>query len=119
MNLSTLEAMLSYIYTDSFDSSKTDLTELLLYADLFEMPELVKRCEQKMHESITVENSVEIFLSVFVHRSHAKNVFVSSKRFIGQNFEAVSKTMDWPKLASNPAALLEITQFFCQELKKN
>ena len=80
MKLSTLEDMLSFVYTDSFGGSKADLPELLINADMYQMPQLLKMCEQKMLEQLTVGNSVQLFIFTFKHQSIAKKSLQADKK---------------------------------------
>ena len=61
---------------------------------MYQMPQLVKMCEQKMLEQLTVGNAVQLFLFAFQHQSIAKNLYKPTKRFICQNFEAVTNSRD-------------------------
>ena len=85
--------------------------ELLSAADKYNIPALIKKCENNFCEIISAANAAECFLAAYLHQANdLKDVAV---KFIVENYDEVKKTPGMSLIAKqHPAALLEILAEF-------
>ena len=114
-----MEKLINFIYTDQV--KEDDLTiELLSAADKYNIPVLIKKCENKFCEIISVANAAECFLAAYLHQANAlKDV---ATKFIVENYEEVKKTDEMNLIVQqHPRALMEIIEafnLFCSKQRK-
>jgi hypothetical protein len=100
MDLSTLQEMLSFIYTNEFNEEKADISSLFSAADQYQILSLVSKCESLMIQRLSIENAAEFFYKSFLHES--AELKLASMDFIFKNFEAVKATDGWAEVKRNP-----------------
>ena len=100
-------ALLRYLYTDKVEIQLDMTMELFEAAEKFGVNRLKLICEQQMLSSITVENAASIFYAADQHS--AMGLKDKCLTFILDNFEAVSKTSNFEKMArSNVELVLQV-----------
>jgi len=100
MDLSTLQEILSFIYTNEFNGQEANISSLFSAADQYQILGLVARCERLMIQRLSIENAAEFFYKSFLHDS--AELKSTSMDFISKNFAAVKVTDGWAKLKRNP-----------------
>ncbi|KAL7536201.1 hypothetical protein ACHAWF_005396 [Thalassiosira exigua] len=100
-------SVLEYLYTDALTITLDSAMELFVAADCFGITRLQAMCEQKLLESMTVENAATIFHTADVHS--AKSLRDKALSYILSNFEMVSKTAAFEDMVrSNVDLVFEI-----------
>lgn len=100
-------AVREYLYTDTVAIPLDIAMELFVAADCFGIPRLQAMCEQKLLESMTVENAATIFLTADTHSATSLRDKVLG--YILLHFEAVSKTAAFEDMVrSNVELVFEI-----------
>ena len=107
ISYNSMLTVLKYLYTDQVEVTLDNAQELLFAADMFCIERLKKLCEQKILDSIDVENAASILEASDAHG--ASNLREASLRFILTNFDRVSKTHSFNEMArANIELVLEI-----------
>lgn len=107
VRLSTVKAVLEYLYTDAVAVPLESAMELFVAADLFDLPRLRAMCEKRLLEAMTVENAATVFLAADVHSATALRE--RSLGYILLHFEAVSTTVAFEDMVrSNVELVFEI-----------
>ena len=115
----TIEQMLLYIYTNQIQFSKeTDLTELILIADMYNIKGLFDVCQVEMSKQMNVDNVVDII-------DVASKVGATRLKKIGIDFaigkgRSVTGTDRWKEtVEKNPEILEELSSIEAMKKKKN
>ena len=111
MSLTTLMAMLSYIYTNDFTPEESNLRELFTAADMYKIQGLAQKCERYMRDTLSVENAAGYFLTSHLHLPTSKKLNEAAKKFIADNFQDVKKTRGWVEVKKNSDALEAVLEF--------
>ena len=117
MSLSTLKAMLNYIYSNDFVPGEINLCELYSTADRYMIPGLAKKCELYMHDSLSVETAADYFLTSELYLPATDKLNLAAKSFISQHFQDVKETRSWAEVKKNSDALQSLYEFSLTFLK--
>uniref|UniRef100_A0A7S2PDR2 BTB domain-containing protein n=1 Tax=Leptocylindrus danicus TaxID=163516 RepID=A0A7S2PDR2_9STRA len=107
VNFPIFMVLLEYLYTDTADIPVDSAMEILAAADQFCITRLKTKCENKMLETITIDNAAAIFHAADMHDA----MVLKSKalKYIVAHFETVSKTVCFEEMArSNVELVFEI-----------
>jgi len=92
-DLSTVRALVEFIYYGELNDSDLSITELLKLTDQYEMKALKFACAQRMYRNLTPENSIE-FLNYAEH-ADCKELKHLIPVFITENASKVISTEAW------------------------
>lgn len=94
-----LKEVLTYIYTDNAPKILIMPSQLLAAADFYQMDRLKHLCEESLHQSLTVDNAIDIFELADLHS--AMNLKRKTLEFIKDGHAIlIIKTPSWAKLQS-------------------
>ena len=106
----SLEALVKFCHTDNLD--KDDLTtDLLMAANKYLIPKVVKLCEEHLSKTMSVDNAIDYFLVACLVESD--KLRTAAKQFITENLGKVEKTEDFKNLGKE--ALVEVLQYSCKK----
>ena len=96
--------LVTYLYTGDAPGIHTRAKELLKVAHLYEIPRLLRMCENELQKSITASNVCNLLLLAELHA--AQDLKAKCMEFIHLNSRSVHKTQGWQDLKDNETDLL-------------
>ena len=96
--------LVTYLYTGDAPGIRTQAKELLKIAHLYEIPRLLRMCENELQKSITPSSVCNLLLLAELHT--AQNLKEKCIEFIHSNFRSLHKTQGWKDLKDNEIDLL-------------
>ena len=97
MHITTLKAILRYIYTEQVLDKDVDL-HLLAAAEQFDLEELKITCATKLSNQITVKNAAYMFVKARMYRSEL--LAKAALDFIAESYTKVKKSESWKEYQS-------------------
>ena len=96
VKLKTLQNLLEFMYTGSFNRKNCDVAKLFELADEYEVSALKSTCEVLLSKDLRCENVVELLQLATLHKG--KNLKENCLHFIAKYFKAVQSTKSWNDL---------------------
>ena len=104
----TVEHMLQYMYSGNVSEDISDMEDLLVAADRYQMDKLKSICEKKLIDQLDVNNVIKNI--VFADKLNANKLKKSAMTYLGRKKVEVMKIPDWSKPLKDCSA-----EFFAQE----
>ena len=93
----TLEAFLSFAYTDELKKEYVDLTtQLLEFSNMYDVPSLKLHCTQALERNIQISNAA--FILQIAHDTHSYQLKQAAIKFISENINPVMNTREYDSL---------------------
>ena len=96
---STIEALLSYLYTGNIDVTHFNAEEIVMLADYFLITEVKAMASQELESKVNVSNC--LFYLDFAGRYTCERLAQASRLFLEKHFEEVTQSDDFLSLGAN------------------
>jgi len=104
----SLEALVKFCHTNNLD--KDDLTtDLLVAANKYMIPGVIKKCEEHLSKTMSVDNAIDYFLTARL--IEANKLRMDAKTFITKNLGEVKQTEDYKNIGKE--VLEELLEYSC------
>ena len=103
-------AMLFWLYNDSFEMEYTctQLTDILLLGDKYDVPSLLQHCEVLLSARLDVDNAISMVLFAKSHINFASYLFQQCVNFVAKNKMHLMQQQEFSQLAQFPEVLMAI-----------
>lgn len=103
-------AMLFWLYNDSFEMEYTctQLTDILLLGDKYDVPSLLQHCEVLLSARLDIDNAISMVLFAKSHINFASYLFQQCVNFVAKNKMHLMQQQEFSQLAQFPEVLMAI-----------
>ncbi|KAI0981657.1 hypothetical protein GJ496_004143 [Pomphorhynchus laevis] len=101
----TIQNMLSFIYTSTFENtSKCNWLQLLKVSDKYDLTDLKQVCEREIADNLNVENVCEILMQAYMHS--ISKLYKKALTYTLKNMSMVLKSDGWLEFIANCPLIL-------------
>jgi BTB/POZ domain len=91
-----VEALFKYLYTDTLESNPKETLDIMMLADMYLLEGLRALCENKVKQSVTIHNALDLF--AWSKNCHFRDLSDYVSHFFWENFGCISKTQEFEHL---------------------
>jgi hypothetical protein len=108
-NEELFKLLIKLIYTNDYSELSYEIAmDLIILAQKYNFPNLIKSCSRIIFENLKVETCVEIL--AVAESAQSEDLKTAALNFVLLNLKTVMETEKWKKLVADPTRALEITK---------
>lgn len=88
-----VESLFKYLYTDTLEASAKETLEIMMLADMYLLEGLRALCENKVKQSVTIHNALDLF--AWSKNCQFRELCGFVTEFVWENFGCISKTQEF------------------------
>ena len=103
----TIETLIHYLYNQEVKDAKLINTDLLLFAEKYNISGLLMICCVHLKSNLSTENALDVLLTA--HLTNQEGLFSAASQFVYKNKGQLAKTTAWKEMnKSNPIMIKNI-----------